>query len=151
VTAARDMATVDKACAYGAFDYVVKPFTRATVAAKLADYTTYRRSAMSVLTSADQIVIDRILKILHRSCPPPTKLLRETLESIITVLRTAEEPLRAEEIARQAGVKRETANRYLKHLHEQGIAERLIYHEGPGHPWHLYSLAFPWKLPSSAR
>jgi response regulator of citrate/malate metabolism len=112
VTAARDMATVDKACACGAFDYVVKPFTRATVTSKLADYTTYRRSAMAAVTSADQTIVDRILKILHRSYPPPPKLLRETLESIITVLRTAEEPLRAEQIARQAGVKRETPEQY---------------------------------------
>ena len=144
VTAAGDMSVVEKADKCGAFGYVVKPFTRATMHAKLADYTGFRRAAMSAPPSADQSAIDRYFSPRHRSCTPPSGLLPQTMDSIVTVLRAADRPLRAAEIAKRAGVERGTANRYLGYLCEQGIAERAPEHGRPGHPAYLYTLASLW-------
>jgi DNA-binding response OmpR family regulator len=96
VTAAGDIGTVEKAQRFGAFRYVVKPFTSATVEAKLADYTSFRRSAMAAMTArpaqpagtaqpaqqerrVGQSAIDRLFYQRLRSCSPPSGLLLETL------------------------------------------------------------------------
>jgi response regulator of citrate/malate metabolism len=145
VTAAGDMSTVEKAQKCGAFGYVVKPFTRATVQAKLADYTNFRRSARAAPSSVDQTAIDRYFNPRHRSCSLPAGLLPETMDSIVMVLQAAERPLRASEIAQRAGVERATANRYLNYLCDQRIADRVPEHGRPGHPAYLYTLAAIWK------
>jgi response regulator of citrate/malate metabolism len=148
VTAAGDMSTVEKAQRFGAFRYVVKPFTSATVQAKLADYTSFRRSAMAVPAHISQSAIDRRFTQRLRSCSPPRGLLMETLEEIVGILRAAREPLRASDVADRAGVERVTANRYLTHLCEEGVAERVPEKHGcVGHPAYLYTLAAAWKLP----
>lgn len=145
VTAAAGMSTVMKARRCGAFDYVVKPFTRAIVDAKLAGYASFRRSAMKAPPRPDQIGIDRCITPPHRSCSLPSGLLPQTLDSVAAVLRGAERPLRAVEVAEQAGVARGTANRYLNYLCDQGIAVRVPVHGPPGHPAYLYTLASFWQ------
>jgi response regulator of citrate/malate metabolism len=150
VTAAGDMGTVERAQLLGAFRYVVKPFTSATIEAKLADYTTFKRSAMSAPPArrVGQSAIDRLFHQRLRSCSPPSGLLLETLEEIVRILQAAEQPLRACDVADQAKVERGTANRYLTHLCEEGIAERVPEKHGrPGHPAYLYTLAAAWKIP----
>ena len=146
VTAAGDMATVDKAQRCGAFRYVVKPYTRATIEAKLAEYANFRRSAMTAPPKPTQSDIDKRFAQRLRSCAPLRGLVLETLESIVGILRVAQEPLRASQVAERAHVERGTANRYLAYLREQGIAERVIEHGPPGHPAYLYTLAAGWKI-----
>lgn len=149
VTAAGDMATVEKARRRGAFGYVVKPFTCATINAKLSDYTSFRRAALAALARsdearADQGAIDRHFNPQHRTSALPPGLLAGTLDSIVTVLRAASAPLRAVEVAERAGVERGTANRYLTYLCDQRIADRVAEHGRPGHPAYLYTLASAW-------
>jgi response regulator of citrate/malate metabolism len=150
VTAAGDMGTVEKARRRGAFGYVVKPFTCATIHAKLADYTSFRRAALAALARsnqacADQVAIDRHFNPRHRSSALPAGLLAGTLDSVVTVLRAAAGPLRAAEVAERAGVERGTANRYLTYLCDQRIADRVAEHGRPGHPAYLYTLASAWE------
>jgi len=149
VTAANEMSIVDRALTCGAFAYVVKPFTRATIDAKLADFVSFRRSPIATRPSADQRTIERIYNWRRSSHPLPAGLLRETLDAVVTVLRAAERPLRAEEIAARSGLKRETANRYLIYLSDQGIAVRAPEHGHPGHPAYLYTLAAMWNAPAT--
>jgi response regulator of citrate/malate metabolism len=148
VTAAGDMATVEKARRCGAFGYVVKPYTRATIEAQLADYASFMRWVTSVPSSAGQSVINRIFYRRLRSAPLPPGLLLETLDSVLRLLLAAGRPLRASEVGDEVGVQRSTANKYLTHLCDQGIAERVPDHGGHiGHPPYLYTLASVWKLP----
>ena len=149
VTAAGDMGTVEKARRRGAFGYVVKPFTCATINAKLADYTSFRRAALAALARsdearADQVAIDRHFNPRHRTSALPPGLLAGTLDSIVTALRAASAPLRAAEVAERAGVERGTANRYLTYLCDQRIADRAAEHGRPGHPAYLSTLAAAW-------
>jgi response regulator of citrate/malate metabolism len=75
----------------------------------------------------------------------PAGLERKTLESIVEALQAAATPLRVSEVADQVSVARETANRYLLYLHEQGIAVRVREHGRPGPPPYLYTLAPLWN------
>jgi two-component system, CitB family, response regulator DctR len=148
VTSANDMRVVDKARKYGVFGYVVKPFTRADMDAKLAHFTRFHRSAMVAPPRVDQSAIELFFDMLRqRPDSLPGGLLAETLASIRTVLQEAERTLRADEIADRVGLKRETANRYLKYLCGQGVAVRVPKHEGPGHPAFHYQLASMWTPP----
>jgi response regulator of citrate/malate metabolism len=144
VTAAGDINTVQKAQDHGAFDYVVKPFTSATIHAKLADYVDNRRRQMTVPPHVSQATIDWIFSLRRRSPVLPAGLESKTLESIVEALRAAS-PLRVSEVADQVSVARETANRYLLYLHEQGIAFRVREHGHPGPPPYLYTLAPLWN------
>lgn len=143
VTGMQDMNTVEKAQKYGAFGYVVKPFTRAVIQSKLADYADFRRRS-GAQPCGDQSAIDRYFNPRHRSCSLPSGLLPETLDSVIGVLQNAERPMRAQEIADAAGVDRGTANRYLTYACDQGIAVRVPEHGRPGRPAYLYRLASSW-------
>lgn len=145
VTAAADMSTVEMAQNYGAFGYVVKPFTPETIHAKLADYVDNRRRRIAAPPHADQGDIDRWLRLRYRSSSLPAGLQSETLDSVVLVLRNAEGPLRVAEIGGRAGVDRGTANRYLNYLRDQGIAMRVTEHGPPGHPAFLYTLAPVWR------
>jgi response regulator of citrate/malate metabolism len=145
VTAFTEMSTVERAQRHGAFGYVVKPFTSATMGAKLADYADFRRRPMAPQQGADQITIDRYFNPRHRSCSLPSGLERKTLDSIVIVLDAAERPLRASEIAERADVERETANRYLIYLCDERVADRVPEHGHPGRPAYLYTLASIWK------
>lgn len=145
VTGAREMSTVVKAQKFGVFDYVVKPFTPATIDAKLAAYTGCRRRRIPARQRVDQSAIDVYLNRLHRSGSLPKGLDHKTMDSVVAVLQAAEGPLRACEIGDRVGVNRETANKYLIPLCEQGIAVRVRGYGQPGQPPYLYTLAPAWK------
>ena len=151
VTALGDMSIVEKARKRGAFGYVVKPFTSATIQTKLADYTSFRRGMVAAPGHiCCQLKIDQQLNPRHRSCSLPAGLLPETRDSVIAALRAAERPLRALEVAERAGVERGTANRYLTYLCDQRIADRVPEHGRPGHPAYLYTLSPIWTDPPEA-
>lgn len=145
VTGIGEMSTVVKARKCGAFDYVVKPFTPATMSAKLVSFTDHHRREMAARERARQNTIDRFIHPAHREGTLPSGLERKTLESIIAALQAASRPLRTSEIAEIAGVERETANRYLIYLCDQGTADRTPEHGRPGRPAYLYTMAPLWK------
>lgn len=147
VTGIGEMSTVVKARKCGAFDYVVKPFTPATMGAKLASFADQRRREMAAGEHAGPTIC---FPPVRREGPLPSGLDRKTLESIVTVLRAASRPLRTSEIAEVAGVERETANRYLIYLCDQGIADRTPEHGRPGRPAYLYTMAPFWEPASPA-
>lgn len=144
VTGAKEMSTVERAQRYGAFWYVIKPFTSAIVDAKLADFAEWRRRQLAGSDRTDQGRIDRYFSTRHRRNLLPPGLLPGTLSSILGVLETADGPLRAYEVAEQAEVERGTANRYLTYLCDQGIAVRVPEHGRAGRPAYLYTLAPAW-------
>lgn len=145
VTGAREMCSVVKAQKFGVFDYVVKPFTPATIDAKLAAYTGCRQRRISAQQRVDQGAIDSYLNRLHRSGSLPKGLDHQTMDSVVAVLQAAGGPLLASEIGDRVGVNRETANKYLIPLCNQGIAVRIRRYGGVGQPPFLYTLAPAWK------
>jgi response regulator of citrate/malate metabolism len=145
VTGAREMCSVVRAQKFGVFDYVVKPFTPATIDAKLAAYTGCRRSRIPAQQRVNQSTVDTYLNRLRRSGSLPKGLDHKTMDSVVAVLQAAEGPLLACEIGDRVGVNRETANKYLICLCSQGIAARIRRYGGLGQPPFLYTVAAIWK------
>ncbi len=149
VTAARDVATVQAALRLGALQYLVKPFGFAGLRAKLDGYAALRRTLDGVGGSgeAGQEQVDRIFGALRTAPAAPATLPKghsaPTAQLIRRVLREAEAPLSAHEVAERAGLSRSTAQRYLKHLEQAGRLRLTLKYGDTGRPEHLYAWAAP--------
>lgn len=149
VTAARDVATVQAAMRLGALQYLVKPFGFAGLRAKLDGYAALRRTLDGVSGGgeAGQEQVDRIFGALRTASTAPAALPKghsaPTAQLIRRVLREAEGPLSAHEVAERAGLSRSTAQRYLKHLEQAGRLRLTLKYGDTGRPEHLYAWATP--------
>lgn len=150
VTATRSPRTLTRAMKYGAFDYIVKPFTAADVRARLTGYATFQRYLAVLKEDLAQEDIDKIYREWRvRPCQLPPGIEKKTLAAVIEALRTAGEPLCAADVADRVGVARETANRYLLYLYADGTADRFPRQGSVGRPVYLYTLASePPRRPS---
>jgi response regulator of citrate/malate metabolism len=135
VTRARDVAVVQAAIAFGATQYLVKPFTFGTVRAKLESFRDYReRLTGGPVVAQDDV--DGLFGALHTPAAPglPKGVSRESLDAVARVLAAAEpEGRTAAEVAESVGASRVTARRYLEHLAEAGLASRTARY-GTGRP-----------------
>jgi response regulator of citrate/malate metabolism len=151
VTAARDVATVRAAMRLGALQYLVKPFGFAGLRAKLDGYAALRRTLDGFGGAGDgeagQEQVDRIFGALRVASASPAALPKghsaPTADLIRRVLRAAERPLSAHEVAERAGLSRSTAQRYLKHLEQAGRLRLTLKYGDTGRPEHLYGWASP--------
>ncbi|MCK9930312.1 response regulator [Frankia sp. Mgl5] len=143
VTAARDVATVRTAVAYGAVQYLVKPFGFAAFRSRLECYAAFRSELMLGRTGPiGQREVDAALAALR----PGTTLWPEqpkgtsiaTLDAVVAYLRQAAGPMSADEIASAVGLSRVTARRYLERLTDQRLTSRTQRYGRPGRPEHLY-------------
>lgn len=141
VTAEAEAGSVREALRAGALNYVVKPFTKESLQARLRGYQRFaQRTSRGTLTQ-DQI--DTAFVSLHDGDRPQTpkgqspvtaKLVREALKG-------SDGARTAAEIAEQVGVARATAQRYLAALAEDGKARMSLRYGSTGRPEHEYQ----WK------
>lgn len=139
VTSARDLAMVRSAVSMGVAQYLLKPFTYATLHEKLTRYAAFSRSEGQVTGQAD---VDRALAGLRGSASStlPKGMTQDTLDAVTTRLRDAAGGLSAQAIGDSIGVSRVTARRYLEHLVETERAARVPQYGGVGRPELLYRL-----------
>ncbi|MEU9113391.1 response regulator [Streptomyces sp. NPDC048483] len=141
VTAARDIATVQAAMRHGALQYLVKPFTFAGLRSKLDSYAALHRTFESG-GQAEQSEVDRIFGALGASGAGSTELPKghstATADRVRLVLRSADAPLSAQDVAAQAGLSRQTAQRYLKLLERTGRVRLTLRYGETGRPEHRY-------------
>ncbi|WP_370948590.1 response regulator [Amycolatopsis sp. cg5] len=123
VTSARDLAVVKAAVSVGVVQYLLKPFTFASLKEKLERYAEFRSSAGEV---AGQAEIDRALGSLRASDQSalPKGMSAPTLTAITEALAAAEDGLSAGAAAAAIGASRVTARRYLEYLADNGLAQR---------------------------
>lgn len=123
VTSARDLAVVKAAVSAGIVQYLLKPFTFASLREKLERYAQFRQSAGR---AADQTDVDRALATLRAPAPQalPKGMSGQTLDAIVAALREQAEGLSAGAAAIATGVSRVTARRYLEYLADNGLATR---------------------------
>jgi len=143
ITAAREVETVRTAMAGGVLHYLIKPFTRADLHGRLADYLHHRRLVdESAATPMDQQQVDRLLGAA-RPAPTvpdlPKGLAPRTLETVSEVLRETSDPLSADDVAERVGMSRVAARRYLEYLADVGRAQVRPRYGQVGRPQHLYS------------
>jgi response regulator of citrate/malate metabolism len=142
LTAARDADTVRAAIAYGVVQYLIKPYTFASFQEKLHRYATYRQGLPSgEITSQPEL--DQSMNTLRGSIniALPKGLSPKTYDLIVSVLRGADQPLSAAEIADAAGPCPGTVRRYLDHLHQQGLVVLTPRYGTTGRPQHRYHWA----------
>ncbi|OPF69362.1 two-component system response regulator [Streptomyces antioxidans] len=141
VTAARDIATVQAAMRHGALQYLVKPFTFAGLRAKLEGYAALHR-ALEGDGEAGQDQVDRIFGALGGASAGPAELPKGhsalTADLVREVLRGAEGPLSAQEVAERSSLSRQTAQRYLKLLERTGRVRLSLKYGETGRPEHRY-------------
>ncbi|WP_327705247.1 response regulator [Streptomyces decoyicus] len=141
VTAARDIATVQAAMRHGALQYLVKPFTFAGLRSKLVGYAALHRTFAGG-GQAEQSEVDRIFGALGAANAGPAELPKghstATAGRVRSVLRSADAPLSAQDVAVQAGLSRQTAQRYLKLLERAGRVRLTLKYGETGRPEHRY-------------
>lgn len=143
VTSARDLAVVREGVSLGVVQYVLKPFTFATLRDRLVRYAEFRAAAGE---ASGQDEVDRALATLRAPQPAalPKGLTGPTLEAVTRVLRSSgPEGVTASAAGEAAGISRITARRYLEHLVGAGRAERTPQYGQIGRP----ELCYRWLSP----
>lgn len=138
VTSARDLAVVREGVSLGVVQYVLKPFTFATLRDRLGRYAEFRAA---VGEASGQEEVDRALAVLRapQSAALPKGLSVDTLNTVTEALRKADaEGVSAGAVAEAVGASRITARRYLEYLVESGRAARAPQYGQVGRPELLY-------------
>ncbi|MHB9858967.1 response regulator [Streptomyces sp. YIM S03343] len=137
VTSARDLAVVREGVSLGVVQYVLKPFTFATLRDRLVRYAEFRGAAGE---ASGQDEVDRALAALRAPGPAalPKGLSGPTLERVTGTLRDSTAGLTAAGVAEAVGISRITARRYLEHLVEADRAARTPVYGQVGRPELVY-------------
>jgi response regulator of citrate/malate metabolism len=137
VTSARDLEMVRSAVSLGVSQYLLKPFTFATLNEKLTRYARFKEEQGEIVGQGD---VDRVLGTLRGRSELPKGLAGDTLDLVAAELRGRPEGVTAQAVGTAAGVSRVTARRYLEHLVELGVAVRMPQYGGVGRPELLYRI-----------
>ncbi|MEU4108499.1 response regulator [Streptomyces sp. NPDC027717] len=137
VTSARDLAVVREGVSLGVVQYVLKPFTFATLRDRLLRYAEYHAAAGE---ASGQDEVDRALSALRTPAPAalPKGLSAPTLQRVTAVLRNSPTGLTAAGVAESVGISRITARRYLEHLVTTARAARSPQYGQVGRPELVY-------------
>jgi response regulator of citrate/malate metabolism len=141
VTSARDLAMVRAAVSAGVVQYLLKPFTFATLRDKLERYVRFRDTVTGEATGQDEV--DRALATLRGTdgIGLPKGMSADTLSAVVTALKDAAGGLSAVGAANVVGISRVTARRYLEHLADTGVVVRKPQYGQVGRPELVYSLS----------
>jgi response regulator of citrate/malate metabolism len=144
VTRARDLSVVRAAASFGATQYLVKPFTSATVRQRLERYQRYRSMLPEDERRLAQHEIDHLLRGPRGGIGDdlPKGISPESLRAVVSALEQAGTTTGASavEVADSSGTSRVTARRYLEYLHSCGIVVRGARYGGAGRPEVEYRL-----------
>ncbi|OCA86957.1 response regulator [Pradoshia sp. D12] len=143
VTAANDQQTIREILQFGAFDYVMKPFTFERMKQALENYKAYREQ----FKQKEELTQDELDRLLRSQPEQGHKMKKEvlpkglnpaTMEKILLFIEEKKKPISAEEVAEGTGLARVTARRYLEHLEKQNKVEIVLQYGGIGRPINRY-------------
>lgn len=140
ITSERDLEMVRAAVGHGALAYLLKPFTFAAFRDRLERYRRYRDALPAGTDAASQAEVDRALSELRvgpdRSAAPKGAAAGTNDEIARAVRDFRENPdgVTADEVAKQVGVSRVTAWRYLERLADEGTVRRHTDYGKAGRP-----------------
>jgi response regulator of citrate/malate metabolism len=134
---------VRAAVAHGALAYLLKPFTFAAFRDRLERYRRYREALPAGTEAASQAEVDRALAELRSTdkSVAPKGAAPGTTDEIARAVRDRADGLTADEAAKQVGVSRVTAWRYLERLADDGTVTRLTEYGKTGRP----STRYQWR------
>jgi response regulator of citrate/malate metabolism len=137
ITSERDLEMVRAAVGHGALAYLLKPFTFAAFRDRLERYRRYREALPAGTDAASQAEVDRALAELRISgdrAAAPKGAAPGTNDEIARAVRDSVDGITADQVAKQVGVSRVTAWRYLERLAEEGTVTRHTDYGKAGRP-----------------
>ena len=137
ITSERDLEMVRAAVGHGALAYLLKPFTFAAFRERLERYRRYREALPAGTDAASQAEVDRALSELRIGADraaAPKGAAPGTNDEIARAVRDSVDGVTADEVAKQVGVSRVTAWRYLERLADEGTVRRHTDYGGAGRP-----------------
>ena len=137
ITSERDLEMVRAAVAHGALAYLLKPFTFAAFQDRLERYRRFRVALPAGVDAASQAEVDRALSELRSAgdkSVAPKGAAPQTNDDIARVVRDNADGVTADEVAKQVGVSRVTAWRYLERLADDGTVNRRTDYGKAGRP-----------------
>ncbi|MFE0022876.1 response regulator [Amycolatopsis sp. NPDC059021] len=139
LSAATDAASIRTAIRAGALNYLIKPFTTRQLADRLTSYARYR-GLLAEDRALGQDDVDRAFRVLHEQdrTAAPKGQSTATSRLVSDLLRKADGPLSAAEVAGELGMARATAQRYLTALAESGAVRMRLRYGATGRPEHEY-------------
>jgi response regulator of citrate/malate metabolism len=139
VTAARDIDSVRSAMQLGAFYYLVKPFSFASLREQLEAYRAWTER-LDTEGEADQQVVDALFSLRGTSPRRATaaRALQPTMARVLEIVTAAKSPMGASEVAEVLGASRPTAQRYLASLVSRQLLDLDLSYGSTGRPEHRY-------------
>lgn len=137
ITSDRDLEMVRAAVSHGALAYLLKPFTFAAFRDRLERYRRYRSALPAGVDAASQDEVDRALaelRIATDRAVSPKGAANQTNDDIARTVRDRTDGANADEVAKQVGVSRVTAWRYLERLADEGVVTRHTDYGKAGRP-----------------
>jgi response regulator of citrate/malate metabolism len=142
ITSERDLEMVRAAVGHGALAYLLKPFTFAAFRDRLERYRRYREALPAGTDAASQAEVDRALaelRVAEDRSAAPKGAAQGTNDEIARAVRDSVDGITADEAAKQVGVSRVTAWRYLERLAEEGTLTRQTDYGKAGRPKTRYT------------
>ncbi|PLS07317.1 response regulator [Neobacillus cucumis] len=149
ITAAKEIDKVQAAIRLGVFDYIIKPVVFERFKQSLQRFQDYHRKLIKLNEENSQISQQEIDKLLWKENDSTTNervylpkgIDPLTLEKVLEVLSKVKTGLTAEIVAKEVGVSRTTARRYLEHLVAIEKIEADLSYGTVGRPERVYFLA----------
>ena len=129
---------IDAMMHLGVVDYLVKPFTVERFQQALDTFCRHREAVSG--EAVEQQALDRLFSpAAPVARQPPKGLQRDTLERVLSCLRTAPpQGLPSEAISRHTGLSAVTVRRYVNYLVERGDVVSAVNYDTGGRPCRLY-------------
>jgi response regulator of citrate/malate metabolism len=144
ITAAKELNVVEEGFRFGIIDYLIKPFDLTQLQTALIKYVKFK-SLVSSFTELDQGAVDELKKLrISESSPSPLTqkgIDQRTLDRIKKVITCSTYPLRADQIAKLAGVSLSTTRNYLSYMVEEQLLIEEQQYGTVGRPLRLYRAA----------
>jgi response regulator of citrate/malate metabolism len=137
ITSERDLEMVRAAVGHGALAYLLKPFTFAAFRDRMERYRRYREALPAGTDAASQAEVDRALAEMRAGTnrtAAPKGAASGTNDEIARAVRDSADGVTADEVAKQVGVSRVTAWRYLERLADEGTVTRQTDYGKTGRP-----------------
>lgn len=150
ITAAKEIEKVQEAIKIGIFDYIIKPVAFERFKQSLCRYQEYYIKLSEMEKGNFPVTQQQVDKLLRKEMSEkeremtslPKGIDRMTLEKVMVVLGKASPGLTAEIVAKEIGVSRTTARRYLEHLISEDKIDADLTYGTVGRPERVYAIRF---------
>ncbi|MCU6601458.1 response regulator [Peribacillus frigoritolerans] len=148
ITAAKEIEKVQEVIKIGIFDYIIKPVAFERFKQSLRRYQEYHIKLSELEKGNFPVTQQQVDKLLRKEMIEkereqtslPKGIDRMTLEKVMVVLGKSSPGLTAEIVAKEIGVSRTTARRYLEHLMSEEKIDADLTYGTVGRPERVYAI-----------